>query len=988
MNANPLLQLVDHGQSYWLDNLTRGKIASGELERRIRDEGLRGITSNPAIFHKAISASHDYDMQIRAAFAAGRTADEIHEELVVSDVRDACDALRPVYQQTDGSDGFVSLEVSPHLAHDTWASLEAARRLHAAVARPNLLIKIPGTAAGIAAIEQCLFEGINVNITLLFSVSRYEAVAEAWLRALERRVEAGLQVHSVVSVASFFLSRIDTLIDALLAHRFGTAYEGEARILLGKVAIANARLAYQSLKHLTAGARWKNLAERGARVQRLLWASTSTKNPAYRDVMYVEPLIGPHTVNTLPDETAAAFADHGRVAATLEAGVDEARLTMASLAALGIDFDQVAAQLENEGVQKFIDPYDALTRLLVEKGRLLRRRVDTEPLAEAARLLRRQVLRMTTEAGSGHPTSCLSCAEIVAALFFHEMRWDPADAEAPNVDRFVLSKGHAAPILWAALAAAGAIAEDPMSLRRIDSTLEGHPTPNNPWVRVATGSLGQGLSAANGMALANRLDVIDARVYCLLGDGECSEGSVWEAAQFASLNKLTGLVAIVDVNGLGQSGPAPYGHDSAVLARRFESFGWHAIEIDGHDLYAVLDALERARENGPTAILARTVKGKGVSFLEGAGGWHGKAVEPAKLQQALDEVGEVGAPPRVAPRRVGRVGAPGSAIMGSIEVNYAPGAEVATREAYGHALQKLGALNPDIVALDGDVKNSTRSEFFAEAYPERFFECWIAEQNMVGAALGLAACGKIPFASTFACFLSRGYDFIRMAGHSRPRHLVFCGSHAGVSIGEDGPSQMGLEDMAMFRALAHSTVLYPCDAVSTERLTEQAARSEGIVYLRTTRGKTPVIYGNDEAFPVGGSKVLRASAHDHCTVVAAGVTVHEALAAHDELKRQGIALRVIDAYSVKPLDVATLIRAAGETRGIVVVEDHWSDGGLGDAVARAHDWLVPLRFLAVSSEPRSGPPQALLERHGISRHAIVQQVLALVNHPDARRSRA
>ena len=988
MNANPLLQLVEQVQSYWLDNLTRNKIASGELERRIHEEGLRGITSNPAIFHKAISGSHDYDEAIRDAFAAGRAAADILEAVMVSDVRNACDALDSVYEQNEGRDGFVSLEVSPHLAHDTQASIEAARRLHAAVARPNLLIKIPGTLAGVAAAEQCLFEGINVNITLLFSVPRYEAVAEAWMRALERRLDAGMPVRGVASVASFFLSRIDTLVDALLAHRFGTAHEAQARQLLGKVAIANAKLAYQSFRRLVASERWKKLEAQGAQVQRLLWASTSTKNPAYRDVMYVEPLIGPHTVNTLPDETAAAFADHGRVAATLENDVDAARQAMASLETLGIDFAQVAAQLENEGVQKFIDPYDALTRLLQEKGRQLQRRAGAETLPEAARLLRLQVLRMTTAAGSGHPTSCLSCAEIVAALFFYEMRWDPADPEARNVDRFVLSKGHAAPILWAALSAAGAIDEDPLSLRRIDSTLEGHPTPNNPWIKVATGSLGQGLPAANGMALANRLDGIAARVYCLLGDGECSEGSVWEAAQFASLNQLANLVAIVDVNGLGQSGPAPYGHDTSVLAHRFESFGWRAIEIDGHDMDAVLDALERAREGGPTAILARTVKGKGVSFLEGAGGWHGKAVEPAQLQQALDEVGEVQVQPRVEPRRTGPFEAAIPGTIGSIEVGYMPGTDVATREAYGHALKKLGALNPEIVALDGDVKNSTRSEFFAEAFPDRFFESYIAEQNMLGTALGLAACGKIPFASTFSCFLSRGYDFIRMAGHSRPQHLVFCGSHAGVSIGEDGPSQMGLEDLAMFRALAHSTVLYPCDAVSAERLTEQAARSEGIVYLRTTRGKMPVIYGNDEHFPVGGSKVLRSAGDDQCTVVAAGVTVHEALAAHDELKRQGISLRVIDAYSVKPLDVTTLVKAAAETRGIVVVEDHWADGGLGDAVARAHDWPVPLRFLAVSSEPRSGPPEALLERHGISHHAIVQQVLALVNHPDARRLRA
>ena len=621
---------------------------------------------------------------------------------------------------------------------------------------------------------------------------------------------------------------------------------------------------------------------------------------------------------------------------------------------------------------------DNPTRLAEEKGRMLQHPAAAGQLADVARLLRRQVLRMTTAAGSGHPTSCLSCAEIVAALFFHEMRWDPGDADARNVDRFVLSKGHAAPILWAVLSAAGAIGEDLMSLRRLGSTLEGHPTPNNPWVKVATGSLGQGLAAANGIALANRIDGIGARVYCLMGDGECSEGSVWEAAQFASLNRLANLVALVDVNGLGQSGPAPYGHDTSVLARRFEAFGWQAMEIDGHDPDAVLGALERARDRGPTAILARTVKGKGVSFLEGAEGWHGKAVEPARLQQALDEIGDVQGRPAVTPRRVGEFTAASGEAGSSIDVGYAQGAQVATREAYGHALEKLGAANAAIVALDGDVKNSTYSEFFARAFPGRFFECYIAEQNMVGTALGLAACGKVPFVSTFACFLTRAADFIRMAGHSRPRHLVFCGSHAGVSIGEDGPSQMGLEDLAMFRALAQGAVLYPCDAVSAERLTELAARTEGIVYLRTTRGKTPVIYASDETFAVGGSKVLRASGDDRCTVVAAGVTVHEALAAYDELKQQGIALRVIDAYSVKPLDVATLTKAAAETRGLVVVEDHWADGGLGDAVARAHDWRVPLRHLAVTSEPCSGPPAALLERHGISRRAIVQQVRELL----------
>lgn len=988
MKSTPLIQLGELGQSYWLDNLTRNKIVSGELACRVQEEGLSGITSNPAIFYKAISGSDDYDEQIYSAFAAGNSAQEVHEQLVVTDVRNACDVLRPVYEQTNGADGFVSLEVSPHLAHDTESTIEEARRLHAVVDRPNLFIKIPGTLAGVPAIEQCLFEGININITLLFSVTRYEAVAKAYLRALERRIETGQPVSGIASVASFFLSRIDTLVDQLLAHRFGTSHEALARSLLGRVAVANARIAYQSFKRIAASDRWQGLEAQGARVQRLLWASTSTKNPDYDDVMYIEPLIGPHTVNTLPDDTIDAFADHGKVAATLEEGVDDARRTMESLAVLGIDFAQVAAQLENEGVQKFIEPYDALNAALEGKSLSRQQREDSGQLQDMARRLRRLVLRMTTEAGSGHPTSCLSCAEIITALYFREMRWDPAHPEARNVDQFVLSKGHAAPILWAALSEAGAIDEDPLSLRRIDSTLEGHPTPNNPWVKVATGSLGQGLSAANGIALANRLDGIDARVYCLLGDGECSEGSVWEAAQFASLNRLTNLVAIVDVNELQQSGPTPYGHDTSILAGRFKSFGWRTQEIDGHDMNAVLAALEWARGQGPAAILARTVKGKGISFLEGVEGWHGKALDTARLNLALEEVGEAHARPEIEPRRTGSGEPVIPAIAGSIEVSHELGTEVATREAYGLALKKLGALSPAIVALDGDVKNSTHAAYFAEAFPERFFEGHIAEQNMVGTALGLAACGRIPFVSTFSCFLSRAYDFIRMAGHSRPKHLVFCGSHAGVSIGEDGPSQMGLEDLAMFRALAHGTVLYPSDAVSAERLTELAAHTEGIVYIRTSRGKTPVIYRKEETFPVGGSKVLRASSNDQYTVVAAGVTVHEALAAHDALRKEGIALRVIDAYSIRPLDVPTLLRASRETGGLLVVEDHWTDGGLGDAVARAYDWPSPLRFLAIDCEPRSGTPEALLARHGISHQAIARQVLAWVNHPYEKRMRA
>ena len=983
----PLLQLEQYGQSYWLDNLTRAMIRNGDLKSRASRQGLRGVTSNPSIFKKAIAGSSDYDGQIERLLEQGCSTQEIYEALVTTDVRDACDILRPVYDKTDGLDGYVSLEVSPHLAHDAEASIDEARRLYQRVDRPNLFIKIPGTTAGLTAIEQLLFEGIPVNITLLFSIDRYEAVAESYIRALERRAEAGLSLSAIASVASFFLSRIDVLVDRLLGHRLTptAVAQGEpvARRLSGKVAIANAKLAYQRFRHILESERWRALDAQGARVQRMLWASTSTKNPRYPDVMYVEPLIGAHTVNTLPEATIAAFADHGCVQSTLEQGINEAREVMEQLQTIGIDFGQVTEQLLNEGIQKFIDPYDALMDTLDSYRRQYRNRRAVPALAQTAKRLRRLVLRMTTTAGSGHPTSCMSCAEIIATLFFHEMRWDPDHPAAHDVDRFVLSKGHAAPILWAALSEAGAIDEDPLSLRQIDSTLEGHPTPNNPWVKVATGSLGQGLTVANGMALADRLDGLDARIYCLLGDGECSEGSVWEAAQFAALHALDQLVAIVDVNALGQTGETPYRHDTGVFARRFESFGWQVRVIDGHDPAAILEALDAARMAGPMAIIARTEKGKGVSFLEGAHGWHGKALDKDELERALDELGEAGNALPVEPHRRGEA-RPASVNLTGISVDdYTPGEMVATRQGFGNALRKLGENNPDIVVLDGDVGNSTYTRLFAERYPKRFFQGYIAEQNMVGAALGLAVNGKIPFTATFACFLTRAADFIRMAGHSRPPHLVICGSHAGVSIGEDGPSQMGLEDLALFRSVFDSTVLYPCDAVSAERLTELAAATPGIVYIRTTRPKTAVIYPNDETFVVGGSKVLRRSAQDVATLVAAGITVREALLAHESLLRQGIASRVIDAYSVKPLDVAALTQAAQETGRLLVVEDHVAEGGLGEAVAGAVGYLAPVNRLAITAHPYSGSQAELLLRLGIDHQAIKQYVLELVEHRGA-----
>lgn len=605
---------------------------------------------------------------------------------------------------------------------------------------------------------------------------------------------------------------------------------------------------------------------------------------------------------------------------------------------------------------------------------------DISNLEAVATRLRRTVIDMTTEAGSGHPTSCLSCADIVAALFFSEMRWDPAAPDAVDTDSFVLSKGHAAPILWAVLSEAGAATEPLSSFRRFGSVLEGHPTPRSPWVKASTGSLGQGLSVANGIALANRIDGIDADVFCLLGDGECAEGAVWEAAQFASVNGLSNMVAIVDVNGMGQTGNTAYGQDTGIFARRFEAFGWSAIEIDGHDMHAIREALFRARNERPAAILAKTVKGKGVSFLEGAEGMHGKPLDAEQRDSALRELGDPAIRVAVVPHRVGGGRKPASPDVPHLDVAYEPGTAVATRAAFGTALAKLGSAMPDLVVIDGDVGNSTGTLTFAKDHPDRFVQAFIAEQNMAGVAMGLAACGKRPVTASFAAFLTRAADFIRMASHSRLPHLVFCGSHVGVSIGEDGPSQMGLEDLALFRALGQSTVLYPADAVAAERLTEQAVLTPGIVYLRTGRPKSPILYPNDTEFPVGGSKTLRTSGDDAFTIVAAGITVFEALAAHEQLREKGIAARVIDAYSVKPLDGAVLAKAAAETRGIIVVEDHWIDGGLGDAVAAelaAKGCEVPVRRLAITRQPQSGDARTLIEALGISSADIVREIVAM-----------
>ncbi|HEX8088315.1 MAG TPA: transketolase [Blastocatellia bacterium] len=600
----------------------------------------------------------------------------------------------------------------------------------------------------------------------------------------------------------------------------------------------------------------------------------------------------------------------------------------------------------------------------------------------------------TSEAGSGHPTTCMSAADLTAAVYFYAMRYDVANPKNPANDRFVLSKGHAAPLLYAAWAEAGAFPVERLkTLREFTSDLEGHPTPRIPWVEVATGSLGQGLSCGVGMALNGKyLDKIDNKVYFLMGDGEVAEGSVWEAAELASYYKLDNLIGLLDVNGLGQSQRTMYGHDTEVYRRRFEAFGWHAVAINGHDMAQIIAALDEVMKvaDKPSIIVAATKKGKGVSFIEDKNGWHGKALKKGEEEdRALAELEAKAAnanglkmkPPEG--RIAGADTASGPAGDGAAKKaravsSYSLGQEIATREAYGEALARLGDDNPLVVALDGDTKNSTYSEKFMKAHEGRFFESFIAEQNMVSAAVGLSSMGKIPFVSAFACFLSRAYDQVRMAAISQA-NLKLCGSHSGVSIGEDGPSQMALEDLAMFRAIEGSSVIYPSDAVATEHAVRIAAEHSGIVYIRTSRPKTPVIYSGDVQFELGRARVIRESGQDKVTIVAGGVTLYEALAAYDELKAGGVSVRVIDIFSLKPIDEETLRASGRETNNLILtVEDHSGAGGIGEAVAHAVSPAgIRVHQLSVNEVPRSGKPEELLAAYGIDRTAIVRAVKSL-----------
>jgi transketolase len=607
---------------------------------------------------------------------------------------------------------------------------------------------------------------------------------------------------------------------------------------------------------------------------------------------------------------------------------------------------------------------------------------DIELLKGIANQLRIHSITSTTAAGSGHPTSCCSAADVMATLFFGHMRYDAKNPHYYNNDRFILSKGHAAPLLYAAWAETGLFpTSELLKLRQFGCDLEGHPTPRLPFVDVATGSLGQGLSVGAGMALAARLDHLDYRTYVLLGDGEIAEGEVWEAASFAGVYKLNNLIAIVDDNRLGQSQATAFGHDIGVYRKRFEAFGWRVEDIDGHDIEEILEVLSGVGLNDqPLCIIAKTYKGAGVSFLQDKDGWHGKPLNQEEAAKAIAELqpsakSGIGVPiPAPA-----QLPAPNNAApTGYPPINYKLGDPVATREAYGAALTRIGEVDPRIVAMDGDTKNSTFADKFFKKFPNRSTECYIAEQNMVGVATGFGARGKVPFASTFATFFTRAYDQIRVAGISQA-NLKLVGSHVGVSIGEDGPSQMALEDLAMMRAIAGSVVLYPSDAVSTEKLLEQMAQEKGICFLRTSRPKTPVIYNNDEQFPIGGAKVVRQNAGDKATVVAAGVTLHEALKAADALKAEGIGITVIDAYSIKPLGKDVIKAAAQKTGNIVItVEDHYLEGGLGDAVAGELSVDgIKVHKLAVNALPRSGKAAELLAHFGIDAAAIAKKVKSL-----------
>lgn len=635
---------------------------------------------------------------------------------------------------------------------------------------------------------------------------------------------------------------------------------------------------------------------------------------------------------------------------------------------------------------------------------------DLKELKDIANLLRRDVLIMTSSAGSGHVTSCLSSADIVSALFFSEMRYESANPCNPDNDEFVLSKGHAAPLLYSALKRAGCINSELNKLRTLESPLEGHPVPSSlGWIKSASGSLGQGLSIALGMAIASKLQKKRFRVFALLGDSEFAEGSNYEALQLASFYSINNLCLIIDINRLGQRGETMLSHNLKAYKERLDSFGWETLIIDGHNIKQILSAFEKSRKSSkPFAILAKTVKGKGVSFLEDKNNWHGKILPDSELQKALKQIPEVQMPSiqiRQPDLTDSKLIIPKPFKISQYKMNE----RIATRESYGFALAQLASGNPSILALDAEVSNSTFSELVKQKSSKQFIECFIAEQNMIGMAQGLAIKGFNVFASTFSAFLTRAHDQLRMASISSANFTV-CGSHCGVSIGEDGASQMGLEDLAMFRSMPNSIIFYPSDAISTERLVELASKTKGIKYIRTTRPKTPIIYSNEDNFEPGDFKVLRQYIpeeiqvkksskkskkskankkiknkqiidNDFIVLIGSGITLHESLKAHEELKKKGIQAAVIDLYCIKPLNIKKLIDfVKSHGNKIIVTEDHYKEGGIGEMLCHelANAGII-IKTLAVDRVPHSGTKEQLLDKYNINARAIVEEARKLVS---------
>ncbi|MBE3092707.1 MAG: transketolase [Chloroflexi bacterium] len=607
--------------------------------------------------------------------------------------------------------------------------------------------------------------------------------------------------------------------------------------------------------------------------------------------------------------------------------------------------------------------------------------MNKDKLEKISKLIRYFILISTTKAGSGHPSSSLSAVELMSTLFFGGFfKFKINNIKYINNDRLIFSKGHASPLMYSLWAAAGAVSEEELlTLRKFESRLEGHPTPDFPYAEAATGSLGQGLSIGLGMALnAKYIDKLPYYTYVLLGDSEMTEGSQWEAIQIAAYYKLDNLVGIIDVNRLGQRGETMYGWDIKAYERRISSFGWETIIVDGHNIKEIADAYEYALSisGKPTMIIAKTIKGKGVSLLENKNDWHGKAISEEQMDTAFRELGNVDKNIRGEILNPEEVNIPEEGIE---EYDKIPmeSSKIATRKAYGNTLVNIFSKYPQIVVLDAEVSNSTFSEIFKKRFPQRFFEMYIAEQNMVGTALGLSLRGKIPFISSFAAFLTRAFDQIRMSQYSKS-NIKFVGSHSGVSIGEDGASQMGLEDIAMFRTLLECVVLYPADGISTEKLVEKAAKHFGNVYIRTTRMDTPIIYSNEDDFIIGGSKVVKESNNDVVTICAAGVTLHEALKAYEKLKKENILVRVIDVYSIKPIDKDSIRKAQKETKAILTVEDHYAEGGIGEAVKSVASEKSPVYILAVRKIPRSGKPYELLNYEEISYEAIIKKIKEII----------